>query len=449
MKSIILTMSLMGSTMFLAYLILCPLLNRFFSTGIRIKFLLASMFFYLFPLPLIKNYYYDLVSMFYSFSLTDLTKIELMDNLLIIKMPDGSIKLPNISMTLLSVTLFWIVILAVMAIIKYRQYNKFSGNINKTTKNNVDDSIEEDIILYKNKLKIKRNISILSSDTYETLTLGFFKPRVLINSSTEKTYAKFIINHELAHIKHNDFIIKLVMLAVCVLHWFNPLVYIMAFILNQQLEYYADETAVMELNKDEKKLYGEAIINSAVKKKAYGNNMPVSTFASKDYKTMKGRLKEMKNTKKHSLFNYIIASALLAFVIIANSMIVFAYEDYQVENIDSIEEYNSQYSEVADEVYFIPDGVEDPFAAPIYEFPDGVDSIFIDENGNVIPINDDEASPHALCNHTYTSGKKSNHYPNSSGGCTVKTYNCQYCTKCGETILGSLISTNTYTVCPH
>lgn len=448
MKSIILTMSLMGSTMFLAYLILCPLLNRFFSTGIRIKFLLASMFFYLFPLPLIKNYYYDLVSMFYSFSLTDLTKIELMDNLLIIKMPDGSIKLPNISMTLLSVTLFWIVVLAVMAIIKYRQYNKFSGNINKTTKNNVDDSIEEDIILYKNKLKIKRNISILSSDTYETLTLGFFKPRVLINSRTEKTYAKFIINHELAHIKHNDFIIKLVMLAVCVLHWFNPLVYIMAFILNQQLEYYADETAVMELNKDEKKLYGEAIINSAVKKKAYGNNMPVSTFASKDYKTMKGRLKEMKNTKKHSLFNYIIASALLAFVIIANSMIVFAYEDYRVENIDSIEEYDSIYGG-ADKSYFVPDGVEDPFAAPVYEFPEGVDTIFIDEDGNVFPVYDDEVSPHAFCNHTYVSGTTPRHYPNSSGGCTVKVFNCQRCTKCGEIILGSLISTQNFTVCPH
>lgn len=41
------------------------------------------------------------------------------------------------------------------------------------------------------------------------------------------------------------------------------------------------------------------------------------------------------------------------------------------------------------------------------------------------------------------------HKSNSSGGCTVVTYTCQRCEKCGYLANKKYYSTTTYAKCPH
>lgn len=75
---------------------------------------------------------------------------------------------------------------------------------------------------------------------------------------------------------------------------------------------------------------------------------------------------------------------------------------------------------------------------------------FIDEEGNIYPISEEPSeSVYRACSHTYSSGTISKHEKNSNGGCVVKTYKAQRCTKCGDTIWGEHISSATYNVCPH
>lgn len=76
------------------------------------------------------------------------------------------------------------------------------------------------------------------------------------------------------------------------------------------------------------------------------------------------------------------------------------------------------------------------------------DKIFVDQNGNQIDI-EDENVPRALCKHNMVDGYFSNHMSNNSGGCTVKVYTCQRCTRCGYLANAKYYYTTTYAKCPH
>ena len=76
------------------------------------------------------------------------------------------------------------------------------------------------------------------------------------------------------------------------------------------------------------------------------------------------------------------------------------------------------------------------------------DNQFIDEEGNVYPIAEDEGIE-PYCNHTFVSGKGEYHIKLSDGGCKVNIFQAQRCSKCGYVIQGDLLNTITYKVCPH
>ncbi len=446
-KSVLFTMSLMGSTMFIAYLILCPFLKKFFSVKIRIGFLLASAFFYLFPFPELKYYYYDLISIFYKFRISN--NYEIFNyNDYIHKFADDSVFLPEIFKVIIIVSALWLIISSVLLFFKFRNYKILKQNLIKNCVYSDDKSVCEIVNKYKDKLHIKRKIDVLSCDNLSPVTLVLINPKIILCKEMPDEQKEFVIKHELAHIHHKDYIIKIIMILSCILHWYNPLVYFMAFETNRVLEYYADEEVIMDYDNIKRKEYGNTIIDISTNNYCdYNiNNMPVNSFGSKNVKIMKERLTEMKNVKKHSKFSGILSAAILSAVVILNSMIVFAYED-----IHSYEEDNLNLNGETTEI-FVGDAELDPFTLTdnSLSFSEGISEIFIDEDGQIYPINDDEnASTNALCNHTYVSGQASQHTKFSDGSCVVKTYNCQRCSKCGSVIQGSLISTTSYAVCPH
>lgn len=74
---------------------------------------------------------------------------------------------------------------------------------------------------------------------------------------------------------------------------------------------------------------------------------------------------------------------------------------------------------------------------------------FIYQDGSYIILQDNDVDSYALCTHSMVDGYFSNHMSNSSGGCTVKTYTCQRCKKCGYLANTKYYSTTTYVKCPH
>lgn len=76
------------------------------------------------------------------------------------------------------------------------------------------------------------------------------------------------------------------------------------------------------------------------------------------------------------------------------------------------------------------------------------DSVFISETGEQTPVINNNSSK-VLCKHNMVNGYLNNHKKNSSGGCTVKVYTCQRCTRCGYLANAKYDYTVTYTKCPH
>ena len=76
------------------------------------------------------------------------------------------------------------------------------------------------------------------------------------------------------------------------------------------------------------------------------------------------------------------------------------------------------------------------------------DDIFVFKNGTQINIENENVS-RVLCKHNMVDGYFSNHMSNSSGGCTVKVYTCQRCTRCGYLANAKYYATHSYAKCPH
>ncbi len=454
MRSLILAMSLMGSGTYLLYLILRPVLKKYFSVNVRIIFLLISIVFFLAPLPLFKNYYYDFINLFYNFNAKKNVEFTEIKNPIQI-LPDNTVVMPKINKLILLIIICWLIIGVLRLLYHYQKYKELKNSLISECSPCINPYINKMVAECKNHLHIKTNITVLTSDKIDPMTIGFINPIIVINENFESHQLKYIIEHELRHIYHKDFIMNLILLVTSVIHCFNPFVYLMSIEMKKLLEYRTDASIVLNMDKKERNSYGTTIIDVATDKNKKLNikNMPISTFAANNSSDIKERIYEMKNAKKHTKLNFILAVLILVVSIIASSMLVFAYDDYTVENISQEsfiqESNNSTKDSVSDINVFMTEDYERNIEINTeLHFNDEINSLFIDENNDVYPIEED-AESYALCNHTYVSGIVSKHTKFSDGSCITNYYEGQRCTKCGAIITGSFIKSTTYAVCPH
>ena len=74
---------------------------------------------------------------------------------------------------------------------------------------------------------------------------------------------EFIFRHELIHCRHKDIWMNLPMMAASAVHWFSPLIWIMAGTFRTDCEAACDESAAAGSDKENRRRCGEAIISFA------------------------------------------------------------------------------------------------------------------------------------------------------------------------------------------
>lgn len=93
-----------------------------------------------------------------------------------------------------------------------------------------------------------RGISVKSSDTIPSpLTYGLFHPVILLPKDTDLCdtgVLSHVLAHEYAHIRSYDAAFKALMTVALCLHWLNPMVWVMFFLANRDIELRCDETAI-------------------------------------------------------------------------------------------------------------------------------------------------------------------------------------------------------------
>ena len=112
--------------------------------------------------------------------------------------------------------------------------------------------------------KCARKISIRRTKAVDTpLTYGLRKPVILLPKNldlTEKATIEYVLEHEYTHIRRFDQLYKFIMvLAVCI-HWWNPIVWLMLYFFNRDIELSCDERVIGHGGTEEKKAYAMALL---------------------------------------------------------------------------------------------------------------------------------------------------------------------------------------------
>lgn len=122
---------------------------------------------------------------------------------------------------------------------------------------------------------------------------------------------RFILEHELTHYRHGDFIWSLVRMLCLIAAWYNPLVWIGARLSLKDGELACDSGCLKRLGKEKRTAYGEALLDMIIPVKEQKGLFWHSTMTNTDGKFIKRRIEEIAENRKSS------AAAVAAAMILA------------------------------------------------------------------------------------------------------------------------------------
>lgn len=186
----------------------------------------------------------------------------------------------------------------------------------------------------KGQLGIRKRVNYRISDTIkEPMTIGGFCPIYLLPSGQFlPEESRYIVLHEMMHIKNEDAFMKgITFLAVC-LNWYNPLVYYLMKEMNQLSEIICDEAVVCSLGKSERIQYGNLILQMACKGKT---DTTVFAQAFTDHgKGMEERIRHILDETKKKDSRVLTACLIL---LLSLSTFFFTASIYQYPTVITIE----------------------------------------------------------------------------------------------------------------
>ena len=90
---------------------------------------------------------------------------------------------------------------------------------------------------------------------------GLLRPQLLLpHEHYDVQELRYILRHELCHLKRRDMLLKLVLLAANAMHWFNPVVYLMLRQADEDIELACDSAATDDLDRAERAAYSRTLL---------------------------------------------------------------------------------------------------------------------------------------------------------------------------------------------
>ncbi|MDF2985503.1 MAG: antirepressor regulating drug resistance protein, partial [Eubacterium sp.] len=217
----------------------------------------------------------------------------------------------------------------------------------------------------KKVLGVNRKIQIFSSEVIDTpAVIGLIKPRIILpahlvdprfmnsaNSSTADanatdslskadsyneadaynkadsfnensfnkldgySFRKYIIIHELVHIKRLDYLIKPLSLLLLCIHWFNPVVWLSCRLLHKDMEMACDEKVIRVSKGDVRAEYASSLINMAARQNhSFGNG-----FLAFGESNIKSRVKGIMSYKRPAFW---VGSIVVLFIAAASVLLL-------------------------------------------------------------------------------------------------------------------------------
>jgi hypothetical protein len=173
------------------------------------------------------------------------------------------------------------------------------------------------------------------------MLIGLFRPVILL---PDRAYTgeqlRFILLHELTHLRRGDMIIRWISVVACAIHCFNPIVWLLRREIDRAQELACDEAVIAGLEPSGKQSYGETLLAVAADRKS-----PLATLAmSEEKRDLKERLHAIAKSKRATRM-VVIASAFLLLAAIGVAVVLGASSKKEEEIPFSIPDIVVSYGE--------------------------------------------------------------------------------------------------------
>lgn len=331
----LLSMTVAGSVIVGLLLLIRPVTAKIFSARWQYRIGKMAIFFFLVPVSFFAKKLYSILpqtttpSNYSETSPMTIPLVDEVDSLLKRQLPMTMER--NLSFEVMQTILcFWAVGAIVFALWHCYCYRRF---IKQLRANSIPAPENTATLLSSCQaaLKIPGKIKLMqNSEIASPMLVGLRHPIILLpTSNMQGIDLRLVLTHELTHLKRKDLWVKMFALAVGTLHWLNPFAYILRKDISRWSELSCDELLAIDMSHGERKLYGEAILNTL-----YIHSNINTTFCSsfcERKKHIERRLTMILNAKKMNMYTAILAA--VAILAIGGAGMVFAANT--AENVDN------------------------------------------------------------------------------------------------------------------
>lgn len=167
-------------------------------------------------------------------------------------------------------------------------------------------------------MAIRRKDNIYESECISTpFVLGIARPKIYIPFNLSEQEREYILKHEQYHIRRKDQIIKICAYILCVIYWFQPLIWFAYFVMIRDMEMSCDEYVLKNSKSDIRAAYSTSLLKLATKTGDFNAGLPA--FGESDIR------KRVKNIMKfNAKKKWVSVVAAIAVVIVGVSCLTKA-----------------------------------------------------------------------------------------------------------------------------
>ncbi|EOH99153.1 hypothetical protein UAY_01930 [Enterococcus moraviensis ATCC BAA-383] len=188
----------------------------------------------------------------------------------------------------------WLIVALGLMIRKLTKYQSFTKYVKSDWQPINDPAILDILATVCEEKRVTAAIDAYTTPLITSpLLLGGKKNYIVLpheHLSYEQLYS--IFSHEMTHYKNRDLLYKWFMQLILCIHWFNPFVYFIEKVMNQECEYACDEATTQHFTNEQQFNYGATLIDMAKHSGRY-NEKVASITLYENTSEIKNRLEAM------------------------------------------------------------------------------------------------------------------------------------------------------------
>ena len=199
-------------------------------------------------------------------------------------------------------------------------------------------------------LKRKLRLSVLFKDNIwwaenidMPMVFGLIRSQIYLPVSMESEDLSYVIAHEKMHVKRKDGLFKMFVYVICLIHWFNPYIWIAYFLFGSDMEKACDEEVIRTMSREKRKEYAYALLHIAAENGARKKRVFIAPICF-DEGNVKSRIRNIMKYK------YTLPGIGIAVVIVIMALSVLFLTEAKDGNVEENIKTEEPGEESADEI---------------------------------------------------------------------------------------------------